>query len=119
MRFLNNNIPIVATGLTDAQGWVLSPIVLVDPADTKTGIVTLNWPVDIGNVTDVEYTIGMEVSGYYVRNSQADNTVITVYKPVGDFITGGGYVIPTQSNGQYASDPGTKTNFGFNVKYNK
>jgi hypothetical protein len=38
---------------------------------------------------------------------------------VGDFITGGGYVIPTQSSGLYASDAGRKTNFGFNVKYNK
>jgi hypothetical protein len=43
---------------------------------------------------------------------------VTVYKPVGDFITGGGYIRPTQSAGTYASDPGKRTNFGFNVKYN-
>lgn len=61
----------------------------------------------------------MEVGGYYTRKSQDDNTVITIYKPVGDFITGGGYIIPIQSAGQYASDAGKKTNFGFNVKYGK
>ncbi|RVT73461.1 T9SS type A sorting domain-containing protein [Flavobacterium sufflavum] len=119
VRFLDGTTPIVVSGLTDAYGWVLSPIALVNPSDTKTGIVTLNWPVDIGSATDVEYTIGMEVSGYYIRNHQDDNTVITVYKSVGDFITGGGHIIPTQSAGQYASDAGKKTNFGFNVKFNK
>jgi len=45
--------------------------------------------------------------------------VITVYKPAGDFITGGGYIKPTNSEGVYASTSGLKTNFGFNVKYNK
>jgi hypothetical protein len=38
---------------------------------------------------------------------------------VGDFITGGGYIVPTSAAGTYASDPGLKTNFGFNVGYNK
>lgn len=42
VRFLNNNVPIVISGLTDANGWVLNPIILVNPADTKTGIITLN-----------------------------------------------------------------------------
>ncbi|OUR92062.1 hypothetical protein A9Q87_08160, partial [Flavobacteriales bacterium 34_180_T64] len=41
------------------------------------------------------------------------------YKPVGDFITGGGFILPDNSAGQYASTDGLKTNFGYNVKYNK
>jgi hypothetical protein len=45
--------------------------------------------------------------------------VVTVYKPNGDFITGGGTIIPTLSVGSMKSDPGLKTNFGFNVKFNK
>jgi len=119
VRFLNSGTPIVVTGFTDVNGWVVSPIALVNPADTKIGVVSLDWPVNIGTATDEEFTISMEVSGYYVRNHQDDNTVITVYKSVGDFITGGGHIIPTQSAGQYASDAGKKTNFGFNVKFNK
>jgi hypothetical protein len=40
-------------------------------------------------------------------------------------LTGGGYVVlnpatsATKSDGTYKGDPGTKTNFGFNVKWNK
>jgi hypothetical protein len=34
-------------------------------------------------------------------------------------ITGGGYVVMQNSAGTIAGDPGTKNNFGFNVKYNK
>jgi hypothetical protein len=117
VRFLNSNVPIVISGLTDANGYVLSGISLVNPADTKTGIVSLNWPVNIGTATDIQYTISMEVNNYYTRSNQDDNTVITVYKSDGDFITGGGYIVPTQSFGQYAADSGRKTNFGFNVKF--
>ena len=110
---------IIVNGGTDANGWVLSGISLVNPADIKTGIVSLDWQVDIGAANAVDYTISMEIDGYYTRYSSTDNTVITVYKPIGDFITGGGHIIPTQSAGQYAADAGKKTNFGFNVKYNK
>jgi hypothetical protein len=101
-------------GGTDANGWI--PVSLIDPSDIKNGVVQLTWPVDIGVATSEEYSIRMEVDGYY---TELDYTTVTVYKPVGDFITGGGNVIPSQSAGQYASDPGKRTNFGFNVKYNK
>ena len=56
------------------------------------------------------------VDGYY---SSSDQTVITVYVPAGDFITGGGHIIPSSSAGTFPSTPGSKTNFGFNVKFNK
>ena len=102
---------------SDLTGW-LNPT-LVNAADLKTGVVSYNWSVNIGNSTDEEFTIGIIVDGYYTRNNSADNTVVTVYKPVGDFITGGGYILPTSSAGSYAADPGLKTNFGFNVGYNK
>ncbi|PJC08547.1 MAG: hypothetical protein CO068_00385 [Flavobacteriaceae bacterium CG_4_9_14_0_8_um_filter_34_30] len=45
----------------------------------------------------------------------------TLYKPQGDFITGGGFIIPENSNPTvelYPSDEGTRTNFGFNAKFN-
>jgi hypothetical protein len=94
---------------------------LVNNTDLKIGVVSYNWSVNIGTATDEEYTIGIEVGtpGYYLRYDQSDNTVVTVYKPVGDFITGGGYILPTSSAGTYAADAGLKTNFGFNVGYNK
>ena len=45
--------------------------------------------------------------------------MLTVYKPLGDFVAGGDFIVPTQSSGIYASTPGIKTNFGLNVKYTK
>jgi hypothetical protein len=103
---------------SDISGW-LTPV-LVNPSDPKTGVVSYVWEVNIGTATDKEFTVGIIVDGYYKRDNSSDNTVVTVYKPTGDFITGGGYIInPTSTAGIYAGDPGRKTNFGFNVKYNK
>jgi len=101
-----------------AKGGLLTPT-LVNALDLKTGVVTYNLPVDIGAATDAEYTVSIKVSGYYVRDNASDNTVVTVYKPVGDFIAGGGYIKPTNTAGTYAADPGLKTNFGFSIGYNK
>jgi len=95
-----------------------TPVGLVNPSDTKTGTATLLWPVDIGAASSQSYTIRCEVNGYYTATP--DTVVVTVSKPIGtNFITGGGYVVLSNSAGQLAGDAGTKTNFGFNVKYNK
>lgn len=110
VRFVNtdNNPP------TAISGW-LTPG-LVNPNDPTVGQVSFAWAVNIGNATYAIYSVGIEVGCYYTGD---DDVVLTVYKPVGDFITGGGHIIPTQSGGQHASTPGLKTNFGFNVKFNK
>ncbi|NNE26633.1 MAG: T9SS type A sorting domain-containing protein, partial [Saprospiraceae bacterium] len=92
---------------------------LIFPGDTTLGTICYDWNVDIGNQDAVAYTVGFVIDNYYTRDHAEDNTVITVYKPKGDFITGGGFIIPDSSEGEYASTDGLKTNFGFNVKYNK
>jgi len=103
--------------ITDGNGWT-SPG-LVNSGDLKTGTVLLKKSVDIGSNDAYPYTIRVEVGdpGYY--QAENEEVVVTVYKPLNDFITGGGYIIPTRSNGTYKSDAGRKTNFGFNVRYNK
>jgi hypothetical protein len=105
---------------TDISGW-LDVTTLIDPSDLRTGTVTFSHNVTLtSNETGRLMTVGMIVdNGYYIRNNSIDNTVITVYKPVSEFITGGGYIIPTESFGAYSSDPGIRSNFGVNVKYNK
>jgi hypothetical protein len=95
------------------------PVGLVNPADPKVGTATYNWAVDIGNQNSQTYHIGIIVENYYTRNSSDDNTEVTVSKPLNDFITGGGYLVLTNSGGVKAGDAGSKNNFGFNVKYNK
>jgi hypothetical protein len=95
-------------------------------------VQALNTPKTIGNASKVveitfsgdgaSPTFNYRISGYYqIDDACSDNgeSVINIYKPQNDFITGGGYIKPTNSIGIMASDPGRKANFGFNVKYNK
>ncbi|MEO6732074.1 MAG: T9SS type A sorting domain-containing protein [Ferruginibacter sp.] len=106
-------------GNAPISGWI-QVSTLVNALDTKTGTVSFPWNVDLGSASDIETTVGIIVNnGYYIRDNTSDNIVVTVYKPNGDFITGGGYIVPTQSVGSMKSDVGAKTNFGFNVKFNK
>jgi len=92
------------------------PIGLVNTADAKTGTAVYTWTgAGLG-----EHTVIIKVNGYYTNAILGDNSlVMEVYQPNGDFITGGGYLVLTNSNGLKAGDPGTKNNFGFNIKYNK
>lgn len=95
---------------------------LINPLDSKAGTVSVPLSITLGGTEDYRFiTVGIIVNygGYYIRDNAADNVVVTVYKPSGDFITGGGYIVPTFSVGTKKSDPGKKTNFGFNVKFGK
>ncbi len=89
---------------------------LLNPADITTGAVVTEWATDIGNSDYESYDVKVIADCYFTGE---DHTVVTVYKPVGDFITGGGHIKPTNSSGIYASTPELKTNFGFHVKFNK
>ncbi|MGE5520292.1 MAG: Ig-like domain repeat protein, partial [Candidatus Dadabacteria bacterium] len=102
---------------TDISGWLIPG--LIDPLDSTIGTVTFNWNANIGTANSISYTVGLVVGGYYQRNSPEDETVVTISKPLPDFVTGGGYLLLQSSTGYKAGDVGSKNNFGFNVKYNK
>ena len=60
------------------------------------------------------------MNNYYSRDVSIDDEVINVAQPLPTyFITGGGKLVLSSSAGQYAGDPDSRANFGFNVKYNK
>jgi len=117
VKFVNRDV----TPNVDLSGWI--PVsTLIDIADTKTG--TVSWPLTItlGSTEDSrQVTVGVVVGsdGYYYRDSAIDNTILTAYRSTGDYLSGGGAIRPTASVGTLASDPGRKTNFGFNVKYGR
>ncbi|MGZ3963139.1 MAG: HYR domain-containing protein, partial [Flavisolibacter sp.] len=104
---------------TSISGWI--PVAtLVNASDPKVGTVSFDWPVSLGSGSNVEINVGIIVdNGYYIRNSESDNVIVTVYQPNGDFITGGGFITNTKSVGSMKADQGSRTNFGFNVKFNK
>jgi Leucine-rich repeat (LRR) protein len=98
---------------SDITGW-LSVEDLTDPA---TGVVNYPWTVTLQkNQTAETFTIGIVAGGYYTAYEQV---VLTVYVPSGDYITGGGHILPSGSAGLCPSDEGSKTRFGFNIRYNK
>jgi hypothetical protein len=101
---------IIAAGL---------PVERID-ADIGTGAVSFDWDVTLSrNDTAQSYTIGIVVEGFYGRDHGSEDDVVTVARPDGDFITGGGYLINRESFGAHGGADGLKTNFGFNVKFNK
>ncbi|WP_205510691.1 MBG domain-containing protein [Longitalea arenae] len=56
---------------------------------------------------------------YYTGGTSDVATTITIARPGADFVTGGGYLRNTSCNGVIAGTTGLKTNFGFNMQYNK
>jgi hypothetical protein len=95
------------------------PVSLVNAQDSNVGTATYNWPVDLGTDNAKDFTIGIQVSGYYQRNASVDNTIVTVSKSLKEFVSGGGYIQLVHPAGQIAGDVGSKNNFGFNVKFNR
>jgi hypothetical protein len=114
VSFINRDSNTLITGCTN-----LTPG-LVSGSDIKVGTVTCNWTASTGSQDSTDFTIGVIVNDHYDRNAATDNTVVTLSKPLGtNFITGGGYLVNQNSAGSVAGGAGQKTNFGFNVKYNK
>ena len=95
------------------------PVTLIG-ADTKVGSVNCSTSLGVG-----AYDISVTVNNYYTYGDPTPVAigVVEVAQPDGSFITGGGYILIASSSpnsaGQYAADPGSRTNYGFNVKYNK
>jgi hypothetical protein len=86
--------------------------------DTNIGTAECVWHADIGIADAVPFHIGVVVGGRYTNDLFPEQTVVTVAKPLDNFITGGGYLVLEASEGAYAGDDGSKANFGFNVKFN-
>jgi len=109
---------IVGTPITVSA----SAVALVNPADNTIGTAFYDYTFDIGTCNAKIFDVKVCVSGYYTAVS--DVSTITVAKSLNDFVTGGGHHVfaantSNVSCGPYKSDDGSKTNFGFNVKYNK
>ena len=105
----------------DRDGGDINPSPLtVSLISSTLGTVTYSWTVDIGNNDAEQFVVGIRVDNYYFSNDPVEDVIITVAKALGTkFITGGGYLVLCCSEGSLEGQVGTKSNFGFNIKYNK
>ncbi|QGY44304.1 T9SS type A sorting domain-containing protein [Maribellus comscasis] len=107
-------------GIVYTSPWL--EIGLVDPNDSTVGYISHNWIETVLSKTNTSevYTVSVELSSdSYFELCSGEESVLTIYVPDGEFITGGGYLINNSPDGLFAADPDSKTNFGFNVKWNK
>jgi hypothetical protein len=77
--------------------------------DLTTGTASCTTSLGLG-----AHQIDIYVNNYYVGMNSG---IVEVAEPNGSFVTGGGYRTIGTSGGTYMADPGSRTNFGFNVKY--
>jgi hypothetical protein len=69
----------------------------------------------------VKFTLSYNNNNFQFNGSCTESPIVTVSTKVDGFVTGGGYIIPTNSGGAIGGTPvnGLKNNFGFNCKFNK
>jgi hypothetical protein len=80
------------------------------------GSVSTQVTFNIGSLDSQQFRIGI----YEERcGLVGEDALVTVSKPLDDFVTGGGYVKAQQSAGKYAADEDSRINFGYNVKFNR
>jgi hypothetical protein len=104
----------------DSSNAVLcSPTIGLVSTATDVGTATCNVQLPFASSGSTLYTVGIVVGGDFTRNDSTDDAVVTVSQQLSGMITGGGFLMNQASAGLYPGQTGLKTNFGFNVKYNK
>ena len=98
-----------------------SAVTLMNALDKTVGTSFKDYTFDIGSCNAKIFDVQIKVGNYYLGETVA---TVSVAKSLNDFITGGGHLnfcagTANTSCGTLKSDDGSKTNFGFNVKYNK
>jgi hypothetical protein len=111
--------------ITHDGGSTVTPSPLVyDPATKR---VTMSATIAVlSNAYSNSVTFTLNATGNYaISGNCADNPVVTVSANSDGFVTGGGFIIPTNSGGRLSNFfgantvNGLKNNFGFNIKTNK
>jgi len=114
VTFVVNGVPLTGSCANIMPG----PL---NPLDSTTGTVSCTTTLTIPSSQYAqEYQVGVQVGGFYLRNAPPlPDAIVTVALPTSNFLTGGGYLVMQNSAGTYQASPGTHTNFGFDIKYNK
>ena len=99
------------------------PVVLVNAGNTMIGTVstTFNYTLSSTDCANKGTTLDVYavVNNYYSGDNALDPGSVTIAVPGSESVTGGGYLLMQNSIGTYAGTTGTKTNFGFTMKWTK
>ncbi len=116
LTFSNGGIPGTTLSVPDL------PVGLINPGVFTEGVAVTDF---MHTLTGSNCSSGGETfevwasAGGYYTGATADLTLVTLALPGSEFVTGGGHIVlGDQSAGTYAGTPGSKMNFGFNMKWN-
>lgn len=112
LKFLIYDSDMVLVGQTP----VLQALNLMDD---YSALIQYNYPVTLNADEDFRMLyINVEVGGFY-QGAFEEPILAVVYRPQGDHVTGGGFIVPSNPVGSYPWAANVHTNFGFNFKYHK
>ncbi|WP_035353785.1 hypothetical protein [Edaphobacter aggregans] len=117
----NARYKILVDGVATSECSNLQPSLVT--ADTRVGtigcIYTFSFSSSQTGIAPT-ITVSPDTNSYYADSTGDTDFPMSINLPnQTNLITGGGLLVNSASAGAYAGDPGVKTNFGFNVKYNK
>ncbi|MFC0772235.1 T9SS type A sorting domain-containing protein, partial [Terrimonas alba] len=99
------------------------PVVLVNTGNIMIGTAstTFNYTLSSTDCANKGTTLDVYavVNNYYTGDNTLDPGNVTISVPGTESVTGGGYLVMHNSIGTYAGTTGTKTNFGFTMKWTK
>jgi hypothetical protein len=118
IQFFDGNTPIIPT--------TTYPLMKSTTSSTSTQVTySIQYPVSLSGALSKTLDIKWEIAGNYSPNALCSElmTAVTVSAAAADFSTGGGYIFNNLSSGTVGmnttSEPKSKNNFGYNVKWNK
>jgi hypothetical protein len=98
----------------------LTPVLMTD---STTGLVVTSFTYTLTSSEQQAGGANLQVyavvDNYYTIGTTDMPTNITIARPGADFVTGGGYLRNSSCAGAIAGTKDLKTNFGFNMQYNK
>jgi hypothetical protein len=91
--------------------------------DSTTGTVLTSFTYTLSSTEQQSGGANLQVyavaDNYYTGGTSDVATTITIARPGGEFVTGGGYLRNTSCAGVIAGTKDLKTNLGFNMQFNK
>ena len=106
-RFVVDGVPVCG----------FMPVMLLYEESQAVGVIEYVWEGSLNGQNPALYEVQIEINSCFYEGMSIGYP-LSVYRAEDGFITGGGHMIMTEAMaGLYPATPGSKLNFGFNVKY--